>query len=106
MINDNINNIKPHLIILDISNISIVQVMSDNEDLYCNPQSNVFLQARKQNKPPKKLNEKKKLFGKKPAPQPESKPEKPRPALLSNQTDFNLKVGQERNFWKKSEKTV
>ena len=41
--------------------------MSDNEDLYCNPQSNVFLQARKQNKPPKKLNEKKKLFGKKPA---------------------------------------
>ncbi|XP_063679149.1 uncharacterized protein LOC134814803 [Bolinopsis microptera] len=55
--------------------------MSDNEDLYCNPQSNVFLQTQKQNKPPKKLNEKKRLFGKKPAPQPGSKAEKPRPAI-------------------------
>ena len=95
MINDDINNIKPHLIILDMSNISIVQVMSDNEDLYCNPQSNVFLQARKQNKPPKKLNEKKKLFGKKPAPQPGSKPEKPRPAIpvSANQELGNLFKG-------------
>ena len=69
--------------------------MSDNEDLYCNPQSNVFLQARKQNKPPKKLNEKKKLFGKKPAPQPGSKPEKPRPAIpvSANQQLGNLFKG-------------
>ena len=52
--------------------------MSEDEDLYCNPQTNVFLQARLQAKPPKKVQEKKSLFKRKPPPSPERKITPPR----------------------------
>lgn len=51
--------------------------MSDDEDLYCNPQTNIFLQARLQRSPPKTH---KKYFSKKPPPSPKKAP-KPRPAV-------------------------
>lgn len=69
--------------------------MSEDEDLYCNPQTNVFLQARLQQKPAKKAQDKKSLFKKKPPPSPKKKITPPRgvPASASAELGSLFKSG-------------